>query len=178
MGAVVIESRLPARQSLTQASIAAMAARPDAADKAPHSTLSFRLSVSRITGLSKLSGPEWSSLYVGKAAFRPSAFACLRSSAAAPMITGEQTARTSPSATALSTISGPMPAGSPIVIPTRGLSGLLGARVTRVHCHEEGIERGNSSRQPTLLALPPYDHQYGPRYRRCRLRHPRFCTCT
>lgn len=38
------------------------------------------------------------------------------------MMTGEHAVRTSSSATALSVISGPMPAGSPIVTPTRGLA--------------------------------------------------------
>src|SRR5438093_8029088 len=45
-------------------------------------------------------------------------------------MTGKQVWRTPASATAFKIISGPMPAGSPIVIPIRGLSGLPGARVT------------------------------------------------
>lgn len=57
------------------------------------------------------------------------------------MITGKQVEQTELSATAFSTISGPMPAGSPSVIPTRGLSGLPGTRVTKVHCGE-GDESG------------------------------------
>ena len=60
------------------------------------------------------------------------------------MIIGVQDARTSSWVTALRTISGPIPAGSPIVIPTSGLSMLLGARVTRVKCGEERKERGYS----------------------------------
>src|SRR5712692_1763057 len=52
-------------------------------------------------------------------------------------MTGEQAVRTSTSATAFRTISGPMPAGSPIVIPTRGLS-RLDARVTRASLRGEG----------------------------------------
>jgi hypothetical protein len=89
----------------------------------------------------------------------------------APMRTGEQAAQTSGSATALSTISGPMPAGSPIVIPIRGLSGLLGARVTRIQCGEDEDRAGSLQTPFTHPAIPQDDP------RSCRyLRHLRFCT--
>jgi len=69
---------------------------------------------------------------------------CRRSSEAGPKRTGRHSARTASSATAFRTISGPIPAGSPVVIPTRGLSGLMGARVTRFHCGEERMSRGDT----------------------------------
>src|SRR6202040_203604 len=98
IGAVAIASILPVRHSLTEASIAAIDARPDAADTAPNLTGSLGLLTSRMTGASK------------------------------PL--------TLVSATAFKTISGPIPEGSPIVIPTRGLSGLPSARVTGIHRRE------------------------------------------
>src|SRR5215813_2072693 len=130
---------LPLFQRATDACTAANAACPAWAETIPCLMSPLTAPVSNITGAGGLSGKRSGNAKLSNPQSNPRESAWPLKSVASPITIGQQARRTSAAAKDFSTISGPIPAGSPTVIPTLGGTSGPAVRITRHKQWEDGF---------------------------------------